>query len=216
MAFFGSPRVFFAKGRFVAVTTSCSLVMEEATHPQPSTKMERDMFDTMTMTKIVGAFCGALLVFLFGTWAADVLYHTGGGSHGDEAAEQGYLIETVSAETTEVDEEEISFEELLAGADIDKGSKVFGKCKACHKVEPGANGVGPTLFNVVDRDIGSEAEFSYSDVIAAMDGNWDGENLNGFLENPKSFAPGTKMGFAGLKKPEDRANVIAYLATIGG
>ena len=190
--------------------------MEEATQPQPLIEMERDMFDTMTMTKIVGAFCGALLVLLMGSWAADVLYSTGGGGHGDEHAEQGYLIETASEAGSEAEEEGVSFDELLASADVDKGSKVFGKCKACHKVEAGANGVGPTLYNVVDRDIGGEAGFSFSDVLAEMDGTWSGENLNGFLENPKSFAPGTKMGFAGLKKPEDRANVIAYLATLGG
>lgn len=190
--------------------------MEEATHPQPSIEMERDMFDTMTMTKILGAFCGALLVFLLGSWAGEILYHTGTDAHGGDHAKQGYLIETDSGGEAEAVEEGPSFEELLASADVGKGEQVFKKCTACHKVDAGANGVGPTLYSIVDRDIASEAGFGYSDVLAEMEGDWDGANLDGFLENPKSYAPGTKMSFTGLKKPTDRANVIAYLATLGG
>lgn len=174
------------------------------------------MFDTMTMTKVLGAACGSLLVFLLGSWAAETLYHTGGDAHGGEHAKQGYLIETESGEDTAAVEEGPSFEELLASADVAKGQKVFGKCKACHKVDAGANGTGPTLFEIVDRDIASLEGFAYSDVLNNMDGGWDAEALNGFLKNPKAYAPGTKMGFAGLKKDTDRANIVAYLATLGG
>ncbi|WP_380054563.1 c-type cytochrome [Falsihalocynthiibacter sp. SS001] len=174
------------------------------------------MFDTMTMTKVIGAFCGALLVFLLGSWAAEALYHTGGSSHGDDHAKQGYLIETESDGATETAEEGPSLEELLASADVGKGERVFGKCKACHKVEAGANGTGPTLHAIVGRDIGAEPGFSFSNALVEMDGAWTPEALDGFVENPKGYAPGTKMGFAGLKKAEDRANLIAYLETLGG
>lgn len=173
------------------------------------------MFDTMTMTKVMGALCGALLVFLLGAWAAETLYHTGGGhgAHGEEA-KQGYAIEVEVASAGAEADAGPSLQELLASADIGKGEKVFGKCKACHKLEDGANGTGPHLFNIVDRTVGAEAGYAYSGALVAVAETWTAENLDGFLEKPKSFAPGTKMGFGGLKKPADRANLIAYLATI--
>ena len=167
------------------------------------------MFDTMTLTKIAGGVCGALLVLLLGKWAATELYHVGG--HGDHAA--AYVIEVEEA-TTEVVEEGPPIEELIAAADVAKGEKVFGKCKACHKLEDGANGTGPHLFDVVNRDIGGVDGFGYSSVLAEMGGTWGYDELDGFLENPKGYARGTKMGFSGLKKDTDRANIIAYLETI--
>lgn len=172
------------------------------------------MFDTMTMTKILGAFCGALLVFLLGAWAAETLYHTGGGhgAHGEEA-KQGYAIEVEVASAGPV-EAGPSLEELLASADVAKGAKVFGKCKACHKLEDGDNGTGPHLFNLVDRTVAAAGGYDYSGALVAVAETWSAENLDGFLANPKKYAPGTKMGFGGLKKPADRANLIAYLATV--
>ena len=177
---------------------------------------ERDMFDTMTMTKILGAFCGTLLIFLLGNWAAETIYHVGGDGHG-EAHASGYVIEVAEAgaEAVEVDEGP-DFATLFAAADVDKGSKVFGKCKACHKLEDGANGVGPHLFSVVGRDIGDAGGFAFSPILTELEGGWTPEALNEFLENPKGYAPGTKMTFKGLPKGTDRANLIAYLATIGG
>lgn len=172
------------------------------------------MFDTMTMTKILGALCGTFLVFLLGNWAAESLYHVGGGGHGDDHA-MAYVIETDDG-GAEVEVEEVDFAAILAAADADKGAKVFGKCKACHKLDDGANGTGPHLFNVVGRDIGSVDGYGYSGVLAELPGGWTAEALDGFLENPKSYASGTKMSFSGLKKIQDRANLIAYLGTIGG
>lgn len=159
------------------------------------------MFDTMTMTKVIGAFCGALLIFMLGNWAGMALYTTGGG-HGDEHA-ASYVIEVESDDDAPAEEEGPTFEELLASADVGKGAKVFGKCKACHKLD-GSNGTGPHLDGVVGRDIGSVADFSYSGVLSEMEGNWTPEHLSAFLENPKGYAPGTKMSFAGLKDMEDR------------
>lgn len=172
------------------------------------------MFDTMTLTKVTGAVCGSLLVYLFGTWAADSLYHTGpaGGHDGEEVA-QAYTIETgEEAPADEAVAEGPAFADVFAVADAGAGEKVFGKCKACHKLD-GSDGTGPHLNGVVDRAKGSAAGYAYSEVLAGLTADaWSPENLNGFLENPKAYMPGTKMAFAGLPKVEDRANLIAYLA----
>lgn len=169
------------------------------------------MFDTMTLTKVVGGFCGAFLVYLLGGWAGELLYSTGGG-HGDHA-EQAYVIEVESADEAPAEEEAIDFAALVAEADVAKGQKVFGKCKACHKLD-GSNGTGPYLNALIDRAIGGVDGYAYSDALAGMEGGWTAEALNGFIENPKGYAPGTKMGFSGIKKVGDRANLVAYLATL--
>ncbi|NUB44716.1 c-type cytochrome [Fertoebacter nigrum] len=167
------------------------------------------MFDTMTATKVLGAACGSLLVFLLGAWAAETLYHTGGG-HGSE--EQAYVIDT-GAEEAAPEEEAVPFAELLAAADAGAGESVFNKCRACHKMD-GTDGTGPHLNGVVDRPIAASAGFGYSDVLAGMaDKAWTGEELDAFLLNPRGYAPGTKMSFAGLPNPQERANLIAWLAT---
>jgi cytochrome c len=173
------------------------------------------MFDTMTITKVLGAVCGSLLILLLGKWAAESLYHTGPVAHGDEEVVQAYVIDTGAAEATDgAAEEGPPFAELLAVADVGAGEKVFAKCKACHKLD-GTDGTGPHLNGVVDRAKASIGGFGYSDALVAMAADaWSTDNLNAFLTNPKGYAPGTKMGFAGLPKVEDRANVIAYLASV--
>lgn len=170
------------------------------------------MFDTMTMTKVLGAVCGSLLVFLLGNWAAEALYSSGGG-HGAEA-EQAYTIDTGAAESTDVAAEEgPGFDELFAAADVAAGEKVFAKCKACHKVD-GNDGTGPHLNGVVGRAAASVGGFGYSDALGGLAGKaWEPAELDAFLANPKGYAPGTKMSFAGLPKASDRANLIAWLAT---
>lgn len=172
------------------------------------------MFDTMTLTKTLGAFCGSLLVFLLISWAGSALFYTGGG-HGGAAEEQAYVIDTGEGEATaEVADAGPAFAEVYAAADAAAGEKVFAKCKACHKMD-GTDGTGPHLNGVVDRAKAAVAGFGYSEAILAVaDQAWTPENLNSFLENPKGYMPGTKMSFAGLPKVEDRANVIAYLASV--
>ena len=170
------------------------------------------MFDTMTITKAGGALCGSLLVFMLGGWAADALYTTGGG-HGDGEHAQAYVIDT-GAEEPAGAEEGPDFATLYAAADAGAGEKVFAKCKACHKVD-GSDATGPHLNGVVDRAKAASAGFGYSDALKGMaDTAWTPENLYAFLENPRGYAPGNKMSFAGLPKSEDRVNLIAYLATL--
>ncbi|GGE42267.1 cytochrome c [Primorskyibacter flagellatus] len=173
------------------------------------------MFDTMTLTKVGGAICGALLVFLLGNWAAELLYSTEAGGHGEEHA-QAYVIEVEDAgDAGAAEEEGPDFATLLASADVDAGAKVFGKCKACHKID-GSNATGPHLDGVVGRAVDAVDGFAYSGALEEHFDTWSPENLNVFLENPKGAAPGTKMSFAGLKKAQERADLVAYLQSLGG
>ena len=170
------------------------------------------MFDTMTITKGLGAVCGALLVFMLFNWAGDSLYSTGGGHGGEETQSYSIAVEGGAAEA-ETAEAGPDFATVFAAADAAKGEKVFAKCKACHKVD-GSDGTGPHLNGVVGRAKAAAAGFGYSDAIKAMASeSWTPENLEAFLTNPKGYMPGTKMAFAGLPKVEDRANLIAWLAT---
>jgi cytochrome c len=172
------------------------------------------MFDTMTMTKTVGAVCGSLLVFMLGGWAASSLYHVGSEGHGEGEIAQAYTIDTGAEEAPAEAAEGPDFATLLASADPAAGEKVFAKCKSCHHLD-GKDATGPHLNGVVGRLKAHSEGYGYSEALLAMSSDsWTPENLNGFLANPKGYAPGTKMSFAGLPKAEDRANLIAYLATV--
>lgn len=107
---------------------------------------------------------------------------------------------------------------LLASADAAAGEAVFAKCTACHTIEQGgANGIGPNLYGVMGTAIGAHAPgFAYSSALAEHGGQWTWENMDAWLTSPRAFASGTKMSFAGLSNPEDRANVMEYLSTFGG
>jgi cytochrome c len=169
------------------------------------------MFDTMTMTKTIGALCGTFLAFLLGGWVAELIYH-GGGGHGD-GHDQAYVIPVEDGEVPEDVPAGPPFEEVFAMADAAAGEGAFRPCAACHKVD-GTDATGPHLNGVVDRAVSSVAGFGYSGSLVAVAETWTPENLNGFLENPKGYAPGTAMAYNGMRKIEDRANLIAYLATL--
>ncbi|EPX85564.1 membrane c-type cytochrome cy [Salipiger mucosus DSM 16094] len=165
----------------------------------------------MTMTKVVGGVCGAFLIYLLGGWVAETLYHVGGG-HGEEVA--AYVIEVEEGGGGE-EEPEQDFETLMASADAGAGERVFGKCRACHKID-GTNATGPHLDGVVGRDVAAVDGFSYSGALSEAADTWSQENLFHFLENPSGFASGTSMSFAGLRDAEDRVNLIAYLDSLDG
>ena len=170
------------------------------------------MFDTMTITKVGGALCGALLVFLLINWAADGIYSTGEGHAKD--GEPSYVLEVAAATTAAPAADTKPFSEYLASADVGKGEKIFKKCHACHKIEDGVNAVGPSLYGVVGRKVGTEAGYTYSEAVGTHGGVWTPENLDHFLTKPKSFIPGTKMGFAGIRDVQERADVVAYLESV--
>jgi cytochrome c len=174
------------------------------------------MFDTMFLTKVTGGFCGAFLIFLFGGWAAEGIY--AGGGHGE--GEQAYVIEVASAEgdaPAEVVEEGPPFADLLAAADPAAGEATFGRaCGSCHKAEEGVNGQGPSLYGVVGRPVDAVADYDYSGALELVVDVWTPDHINSLITNPKEYAPGTKMTYPGMRSATDRADVIAYLATIGG
>lgn len=141
-------------------------------------------------------------------------YFQAGASHGEE--EFGYAIQGVVEEGAAEDGPDLGT--LLAAADPAAGEKVFAKCTACHTInQGGANGIGPNLWAVMGTPIGQHAPgYAYSSALSGHGGAWTYENMDAWLANPRAFASGTKMSFAGLSKPEDRANVIAYMKANGG
>lgn len=137
--------------------------------------------------------------------------------HGEtpEMGKQGYAIQGVEDAGGGGAAAGPAMEVLMASADLGKGEAVYKKCTACHTIAAGgAAGIGPNLHAIVGRPIAGSG-FAYSAGLKAKGGNWSFEALNEWLANPKKFAAGTKMSFAGLGNPEERANVMAYLNSQG-
>lgn len=137
--------------------------------------------------------------------------------HEERPEKMGYAIEGVEAEGEAGAASGPGLNTLLASADVAAGEKVFAKCAACHTVnQGGANGIGPNLYATVGEEIGhGKAGFAFSEALKGKGGSWTFEALDHWLKSPREFAPGTKMTFAGLGNPADRANLIAWLNTQG-
>src|ERR1700738_2222030 len=134
-------------------------------------------------------------------WAACHTFGRGGPRRGEEDPARGPRPEPI--------------EKLLQTASVEKGSAAAKKCAACHTFEKGGpNRVGPNLFGIVERARATEAGFNYSAAMKGKGGEWTYDDLNKFIDNPKGFVPGTAMGFAGIQKDSERADVIAYLRTL--
>ena len=166
--------------------------------------------DELRLNKVFAGFLFAALLLMAGVKIADVMV-----PH-QELAENAYVIEV--AETTDiaaaapVDTGPEPILALLAGANLAAGEKLSKKCSACHVFDAGGqNKVGPALWNVVNRPLGASEGYAYSGALAGFGGAWDYAALNAFLAKPKGYISGTKMNFAGLKKPQDRANLIAWM-----
>lgn len=164
----------------------------------------------------VGAFLGTVFVLMSVSIASEGIFHS-------EAPEkEGFAI--IAAEGGDEsgagggEPAEVDIKPLLASADASAGETVFKKCASCHTTENGgANKVGPNLWNIVNRPIASHEGFSYSagmKTFAGANPNWDYDHLSFFIEAPKKHVPGTAMGFVGIKKPDERANLIAYMRTL--
>ncbi|MAY61487.1 MAG: cytochrome c family protein [Rhizobiales bacterium] len=161
-----------------------------------------------------GAFLGVVFILMTISITSEGIFHV-------EAPETaGFAIEADEsagggASAAPAEEELAPIAPLMAEADPAAGENVFKKCASCHSVDPsGTNKVGPGLYGVVGRPVASHEGFNYSAGMkehVSVDPDWTYEALNHFLHAPKKYVPGTAMGFAGLKKEEDRANVIAYL-----
>ena len=161
-----------------------------------------DRFNT-----IAGWVLFAGIVALGGSIVASEMFH----SEGKE--EKAYPIEGVEAAPGEGGAAaEQPIEAYLAKADPAKGAEVFKKCGACHNADKGGpNQLGPNLWGVLGEPIGQGKGFAFSTALSGKGGNWNWDNLSQWLTSPKAFAPGTKMTFAGISNPQDRANVIAFL-----
>ncbi|HEX8215231.1 MAG TPA: cytochrome c family protein [Allosphingosinicella sp.] len=128
----------------------------------------------------------------------------------------GYPIEGVEMEGDAGAAEEQPIAAFLATADAAAGEGVFKKCAACHTINAGgANGLGPNLHGIMGAPVAGRPGFAYSEALKGKGGTWTWDNMSAWLKSPKSFAPGTKMTFAGIGKPEDRANLLAYLNSQG-
>lgn len=128
----------------------------------------------------------------------------------------GYTIEGVEAEGGEGAAAAEPIGMRMAKAEVAKGEAIFAKCKACHvAAQGGANGIGPNLWGVVGAPKAAHPGFAYSDALKAKGGNWDFASLDEWLTSPAKFATGTKMSFAGISDPMQRADVILYLNAQG-
>jgi cytochrome c len=166
----------------------------------------------LTFNKVAGAVLATGLA-IFG------LRELSSGIFSDHKVEKpGFAVE-VAAETTgggEAADVPPDWGTVLPKADVAAGEATFAKCQSCHTL--GANATGPNLVGVVGRKPGTEGGFSYSPAMQAFGQKtamWDYDHLYDFLKNPQAYVSGTKMTFVGLKKPEDRINVIAFLHTKG-
>lgn len=150
----------------------------------------------------------AVAIAVVATIFADVFYQP------KKLLKRGFQIE-LSADGKVVakkEEKPVDLGELMKLADVSRGEKIFKKCASCHTAEKGeAAKVGPNLFGVVGRQRATFSGFAYSDAMKAKGGSWDRASVNQFITKPKDFISGTKMAFPGLKKPQDRADVILFL-----
>ncbi|MGL4197115.1 MAG: c-type cytochrome [Allorhizobium sp.] len=163
----------------------------------------------------VGAFLGTVFVLMSVSIASEGIFHS------ETPEKEGFAIVAEEAAPAEAAPEAAAtpIAVLLASADAAAGEGVFKKCASCHTVDKGgANKVGPNLYGLVDRPIASHEGFSYSAAITEFSKGgtelWTWDHLNEFLLAPKQHIPGTAMGFAGIKKDDERANLIVYLHTM--
>ena len=168
--------------------------------------------DSFEINKIVAAvLLVALLVIGIGK-LSNVIFHV------EKPKTPGYAVEveqvsaTNTQSTIETTEEKIDIAALMAMGNVNDGEKIFKKCAACHSIiKGGANKIGPALYNVVGRKVGSVDDYKYSKALTEYKKDWTFEELNGYLIKPAKWIKGTKMAFAGLRREQDRASVIKYL-----
>ena len=173
------------------------------------------------INKIAGAVFLAGIIAMVAGLTAEGLY-TGSISEKEEAIKRGYTIEGAAADTAEgaapaADAAPVDIMPLLAKADVKAGEAISKKCTSCHTFDKGGkNGVGPNQWNLVGNHFAHNETYSYSAAVSDLKDKkkWGFQELSDFLSGPKKYIPGNKMSFAGVSKPEDRANLIAYLNTL--
>ena len=172
--------------------------------------------DSFENNKLAGAFLGVVFFVMTLGLATEALFHQ------EKVETPGFAIAAAESDApaeggAEAPAELAPIGPLLASADVAAGELVFKKCAACHSWEEGgANKTGPNLWNIINRPVASHEGFAYSAAMrehASVDPIWTYEALNKFLHAPKKYVAGTAMGFAGLKKDQDIANLLAWSRT---
>ena len=168
--------------------------------------------NSFELNKIIAAVLMVALLIIGISKISNVIFHV------EKPETPGYVVDIAQdvAKSTqsdlEVTEAKVDIASLMAMGDVSTGEKVFKKCAACHSiVKGGKNNIGPALYNVVGRKVGSVSDYKYSKALSGYEKEWTFEELNGYLIKPAKWIKGTKMAFAGLRKEKDRASVIKYL-----
>ena len=170
--------------------------------------------DSFEVNKIAGGVLGTLLATMGLGLAAEWFYEP------PTPAKPGYDLPLAAAETGGGGDAKSAapaapLPVLLAKASIDKGASLAKACGACHNFDKGAAAkVGPPLWGVVGRQVGTVSGFSYSEAIKGKGGEWTLDKINAFITSPKGYAPGTKMSYAGEQDPQKRADILDYLHTL--
>ena len=167
--------------------------------------------DSFEINKIIAAILLVALLIIGIGKLSNVIFYV------EKPETPGYKVEVKQASSSQnnsskQNEEIIDISALMAMGDVASGEKIFKKCAACHSiVKGGKNNIGPALYNVVGRQVGSISDYKYSKALSEYGKEWNFEELNGYLIKPAKWIKGTKMAFAGLRKEKDRASVIKYL-----
>ena len=168
--------------------------------------------DSFEINKIVAAILMVALLIIGIGKLSDLIFHVEKPKTPSYSIEVEQVVTASTQSSSETTVEKVDMAALMALGDLATGEKVFKKCAACHSiVKGGKNNIGPALYNVVGRQVGSVTDYKYSKALSVYGKEWTFEELNGYLIKPAKWIKGTKMAFAGLRKEKDRASVILYL-----